>query len=61
MLKKKISLTLKTKDNPHGIVVGNQKTDRERKEGRKLAEKKREEKQMSNEQMREYLLKKFGR
>ena len=60
-VKKKISLTLKTSELPHGLNVGNQKTDRERKEGRKLAEKKREEKQMSNEQMREYLLKKFGR
>ncbi len=60
-VKKKISLTLKTSELPHGLNVGNQKTDRERKEGRKLAEKKREEKQMSNAEMREYLLKKFGR
>ena len=60
-VKKKISLTLKTSELPHGLNVGNQKTDRERKEGRKIAEKKREEKQMSNDEMREYLLKKFGR
>ncbi len=60
-VKKKISLTLKTADLPHGINVGNQKTDRERKEGRERAEKKRENKQMSNDEMREYLLKKFGR
>ena len=60
-VKKKISLTLKTNDLPHGINAGNQKTDRERKEGRERAEKKRENKQMSNDEMREYLLKKFGR
>ena len=62
LVKKKISLTMKTADNPHGIAVTNQKTDRQRKEGRKNAERNRKEKeQMSNEQLKEYLLKKFGR
>lgn len=61
-VKKKISLTLKTNDMPHGLNVGNQKTDRERKEGRLNAEKKRrEEKQLSNDELRQMLLKKFGR
>ena len=61
-IKKKISLTLKTSELPHGLNVGNQKTDRERKEGRINAEKKRrEEKQMSTEDLRAMLLKKFGR
>ncbi len=61
-VKKKISLTMKTADMPNGIAVANQKTDRERKEGRINANKKREEKkQMSNEEMRAYLMRKFGR
>ncbi len=60
-VKKKISLTMKTSDLPHGISVGNQKTDRERKQGRINAEKKREEKQLSQEQLKELLMKKFGR
>ncbi len=60
-IKKKISLTLKTADLPHGIATGNQKTDRERKEGRRDAQKKRGEATISNEEMRAYLLKKFGR
>ncbi len=62
-VKKKISLTMKTADLPHGIAVGNQKTDRERKQGRENAERKRNEqkKQMSNEDMVALLMKKFGR
>ncbi len=60
-VKKKISLTMKTQDNPHGLAVGNQKTDKERKIGRQNAEKKKQEKQLSNEQLKEILLKKFGR
>ena len=60
--KKKISLTMKTADNPHGIAVANQKTDRERKEGRINAERQRKEKQqLSNDQLKELLMKKFGR
>jgi transcriptional accessory protein Tex/SPT6 len=61
LVKKKISLTMKTADNPHGIAVTNQKTDRERKEGRRNAEQKREKQQLSNDQLKELLLKKFGR
>lgn len=60
-VKQKISLTLKTSDMPRGIAVGNQKTDRERKEGRKFAEKKREQKVESKEDMLALLYKKFGR
>ena len=61
-VKKKISLTMKTADLPHGIAVQNQKTDRERKQGRINAEKKRDnEKKMSNEDMVALLMKKFGR
>ena len=61
-VKKKISLTMKTADMPNGIAVINQKTDRERKEGRINANKKREEKkQMSNDEMRAFLMRKFGR
>ena len=62
-VKKKISLTMKTAELPHGIAVQNQKTDRERKQGRINAEKKRdnEKKQMSNEDMVALLMKKFGR
>ena len=61
-VKKKISLTMKTADMPNGIAVANQKTDKERKQGRINANKKREEKkQMSNEEMKAYLMRKFGR
>ena len=60
-VKKKISLTMKTTDLPHGIAVTNQKTDRERKLGRKDADKKRENKAQTKEQMLEMLYKKFGR
>jgi transcriptional accessory protein Tex/SPT6 len=62
-VKKKISLTMKTTDLPHGINAGNQKTDRERKQGRRDAERKRQDKgqNLTPEQMRELLLKKFGR
>ncbi len=63
--KKKISLTMKTTELPHGIAVANQKTDRERKEGRRNAEKQREnkrnDKQQSKEEMLQMLYKKFGR
>ena len=61
LVKNKISLTMKTAELPHGIAVENQKTDRERKEGRKQAEKKRIEKQQSKEDMLALLYKKFGR
>ena len=60
-IKQKISLSMKTTDNPKGIAVQNQKTDRERKEGRRFAEKKREEKTQSKEDMLAMLYKKFGR
>ena len=61
-IKKKISLTMKTTELPHGIAVGNQKTDRERKQGRRDAERKREEKkELSKDQLHELLMKKFGR
>ena len=61
-VKKKISLTMKTSELPHGIAVQNQKTDRERKQGRRDAEKKKnEQKKMSNEDMVALLMKKFGR
>ncbi|MBE5754937.1 MAG: RNA-binding transcriptional accessory protein [Clostridiales bacterium] len=62
-VKKKISLTMKTSELPHGLNVGNQKTDKERKQGRRDAERKREneKKQMSNEDMVALLMKKFGR
>ena len=62
-VKKKISLTMKTTELPHGIAVENQKTDRERKQGRKDAEKKRDNarKELSNDELKELLLKKFGR
>ncbi|MBQ7339807.1 MAG: RNA-binding transcriptional accessory protein [Clostridia bacterium] len=56
--KKKISLTMKTAELPHGIAVGNQKTDRERKEGRRIAQKKKEQ---SDEDVLAMLYKKFGR
>lgn len=61
-VKKKISLTMKTTELPHGIAVGNQKTDRERKQGRRDAEKRRnEKKELSNEELRQLLMRKFGR
>ncbi len=60
-VKKKISLTLKTADLPHGINAGNQRTDRERKEGRREAQKRKAEAPLSNEEMKQLLLKKFGR
>ena len=62
-VKKKISLTMKTSEMPHGLSVQNQKTDKERKEGRERANKNREntKKEMSNEEMKAYLLRKFGR
>lgn len=62
-VKKKISLTLKTSELPHGLNVGNQKTDRERKEGRINADKKRREerKQMTDDELKAMLLRKFGR
>lgn len=59
-VKKKIALTMKTDELPHGLAVGNQKTDKERKQGRRDAEKRRE-KQMSQEEMMQKLLKRFGR
>lgn len=61
-VKKKISLTMKTTELPHGIAVGNQKTDRERKQGRQNADKKRREQTaLTDEQLKELLMKKFGR
>jgi len=60
-VKKKISLTMKTAELPHGIAVGNQKTDMERKQGRRDAEKRREKKDLSNDELKELLMKKFGR
>ncbi len=62
-IKKKISLTMKTADLPHGLAVGNQKTDRERKQSRRDADKRRNEKskQMTDEELKQLLLKKFGR
>ncbi len=60
-VKNKISLSMKTTDNPNGIKGQNQKSDMERKEGRRDALKKKEEKEMSNEDLKAYLLKKFGR
>ena len=60
-VKKKISLTMKTADLPHGLVVGNQKTDQERKQGRKEANKKKEKKQMTDEELKALLMRKFGR
>ncbi|MBO5068069.1 MAG: RNA-binding transcriptional accessory protein [Clostridia bacterium] len=61
-VKKKISLTMKTTELPHGIAVGNQKTDMERKQGRRDAEKKREQKkELSDDELRQILMKKFGR
>ena len=59
--KKKISLTLKTSALPHGIATGANKTDKERKEGRRDAEKKKQRNEMSKEDMLSLLYKKFGR
>ena len=63
LVKKKISLTMKTAENPNGIATNNQKTDKERKEGRINAQKKREneKKQMSNDDLKAILMRKFGR
>lgn len=62
LVKKKISLTMKTADNPDGIATGNHKTDRQRKEGRINAEKRREKSApQSKEDMLALLYKKFGR
>jgi len=61
LVKQKISLTLKTTELPNGIAVGNQRTDRERKEGRIRAEKSREQKAQSKEDLLKELYKKFGR
>ncbi len=60
-VKKKISLTMKTTENPHGLAVTNQKTDRERKEGRINAQKRKEATVQSKEDMLQMLYKKFGR
>lgn len=57
-VKKKISLTLKTSELPHGIATGENKTDRERREGRRNAEKKKE---LSKDEMLSMLYRKFGR
>ncbi len=61
LVKNKISLSMKTAELPHGIAVSNQKTDRERKEGRKFAEKKKKDEKMSKEELLKALYKKFGR
>ncbi len=62
LVKNKISLTMKTTDNPKGLAVGNVKTDRERKESRRNAERARaDKKQMSDEDVLKMLYKKFGR
>ena len=53
---------MKTTELPNGLNVGNQKTDRERKQGRRDAEKKRENNaQLTDAQLKELLMKKFGR
>ncbi|MEG9430341.1 MAG: Tex family protein [Christensenellaceae bacterium] len=59
--KKKISLTLKTSALPHGIATGENKTDRERKEGHRNAEKKKQQNNISKDDMLALLYKKFGR
>lgn len=59
--KKKISLTLKTSALPHGIATGANKTDRERKEGHRNAEKKKQQNNISKDDMLALLYKKFGR
>lgn len=64
-VKKKISLTLKTADQPHGIACGEQKTDRERKEGRRAAQSARgrdgKDVKGGKEDLLAQLYKKFGR
>ncbi len=59
--KKKISLTMKTSDNPTGLAGQSRKTDKERKQGREQAQKKRAETAQSKEDMLAMLYKKFGR
>ena len=59
--KKKISLTLKTSALPHGIATGENKTDRERKAGHNAAEKKKQQQNLSKDDMLAMLYKKFGR
>ena len=60
--KSKISLTMKTTELPHGLNVGNQKTDKERKEGRRNAEQRREgRKQLTDDELKRILMRKFGR
>lgn len=61
--KKKISLSMKTAELPNGINVGNQKTDRERKQGAINAKRRAENKPpvQSKEDMLAMLYKKFGR
>ena len=63
LVKKKISLTMKTTELPHGLNVGNQKTDRERKQGRENAQRKDKNlpPKQSKEDMLAMLYKKFGR
>ena len=63
LLKKKISLTMKTSELPHGLNVGNQRTDRERKQGRENAQRKEKNlpPKQSKEDMLAMLYKKFGR
>ncbi len=60
LVKKKISLTMKTDENPKGLTVENQRTDSERKQFRKNSEKK-PNKQESDEDVLKMLYKKFGR
>lgn len=60
-VKKKIALTMKTSDNPNGIAGENRKSDKERKQGREQAQKRREEKAQSKDEMLAMLYKKFGR
>ncbi len=59
--KKKISLTMKTTDNPTGLAGQNRKTDKERKQGRENAQRKHVERAQSKEDMLAMLYKKFGR
>lgn len=59
--KKKISLTMKTTELPHGLNVSSQKTDRERKAGRINAEKRKKSEAQSKEELLKALYKKFGR
>jgi len=59
--KKKISLTMKTEELPHGLAVGNQKTDKERKQGRQDAKKRRERENVATEEALQKLLQKYGK